>query len=107
MIGPDPVGPATGRLPTVDGDRGGSDPIDSCAKRAEEVGEVLHVWLAGGVAKDGGSARRRRRNKGVLRRGDAGLIEKDVSANERLRAELELVVGGDVGAEPLERQEMR
>ncbi len=107
VIRPDPMRAATDGLPAVDGDGVGSDPIDSRAQRAEKVREVLHVRLARGIAKDRRSARRGRRDQGVLGRGYARLIEKDVGADKRLRAELELVVGSDVGTEPLERQEVR
>ena len=53
--------------------------------RDEEVREVLHVRLAGGVAEDrralGGDGRGER----VLGGGDARLVEEDVGAAELLR----------------------
>ena len=107
VIRPDAVRAATDRLPAVDGDGVRADPIDLRAERAEEMREVLHVRLAGGVAKDRRASRGGRRDERVLRRGHARLVEKDVGADERLRAQLELLVGRDVGAESLEREEVR
>jgi hypothetical protein len=85
----------------------GADPVDPRAERDEEVGEVLHVRLARGVAEDGGALRGDGRHERVLGAGDARLVEEDVGAAELGRLHLD-----DVGelvrrAELFECEEVR
>ncbi len=55
VVGPDAVGAAAQRRAAVDGHRVGADALDAGAERDEEVGEILHVRLGGGVAQHGRS----------------------------------------------------
>src|SRR5687768_6610195 len=69
--------------------------------------EVLNVRLTRGVTKDRLSLRRRCRHKGVLGRGDAGLIEKDVRADKTRDAQShETLLERHLRAELLERKEV-
>src|SRR4051812_39846062 len=90
----------------MNGDRVGADTLDLRAERVQEMREVLDVRLGGGIAQDRRAARRRRGNERVLRRGDARLVEEHVGADERFRAQLELVIRLDLRTELLERQEV-
>ena len=107
MIRADPVRASAEPAAAVDGHRVGADAFDPRAERDEEVGEVLHVRLGGGVAQHrdalgaGGGA------QGIFRRGDARLVEEDVGAGELLRAEPIMLVDRNGRAELLQREQVR
>ena len=83
-------------------------PIPSIfAPNVQRKCEILHVRLTGRIAKDRRSSRRGCGNKRILGGGNAGLIEKNVGTDQRLCAELELVVRVNVRAEPFECEEVR
>src|SRR5687767_9990046 len=69
--------------------------------------EVLNVRLTRRVAKNRLSLRRRCCDKGVLRRGYAGLIEKDVGADKARDAQAhETLLEGHLRTELLQRKEV-
>src|SRR5215207_9421111 len=107
VIGPDAMRATPDRPTAVNGDRIGSDPIDLRAEGAEEMREVLDVRLAGRVAQDRRPTRRSRGDQRVFGSCNAWLVEKNVRANQGLRAKLERVVGLDHRAKPLECEKVR
>src|SRR5688572_26009142 len=69
--------------------------------------EVLNMRLTRGVAKDCLSLRRRCRDKGILRRGNAGLVQKHVGADETRDAQAhEALLERHLRAELLEREKV-
>jgi hypothetical protein len=60
VVGADRVRGPVERRAAVHGHGVGADPVDPRAERDEEVGEVLHVRLARGVAEDRWCPPRRR-----------------------------------------------
>ena len=75
--------------------------------RHEEVRQVLHVRLGGGVAQDRRALRRDRRHERVLGGRHARLVEEDVGAPQLVGTELEPVGGRHRCAELLEGEEVR
>ena len=65
----------------------GADAVDLRAQRDEEMREVLHVRLGGGVAQRRRAVRRDGRHQRVLGRRDARLVEEDVGALQSRGAE--------------------
>ena len=66
-------------------------PSMSRAERDQEIGEVLHMRLGGGVAQVGRALGRDGRDQRVLGGGDAGLVEEDVGAVQLRGAEFQPV----------------
>src|SRR5262245_24879464 len=97
---------AAKRAPALHRQLVGSRPVDLGAERSQEVTEVLDVRLAGCVSQNRRSGGGDGRHQRVLGTGDTRLIEKDVSAAESRRRELEAVVQLERRAEPLEREKM-
>ena len=91
----------------MDGERVRADALDAGAHGDEELREVLHVRLAGGVAEHRRALRRDGGDERVLGGRDARLVEEDVGAAEPLRAQNERVVELEARAELLEREEVR
>ena len=107
MIRPDAEAGAAQLATAFDVHGVGADAIDLGAERHQEVGEILHVRFGGGVAQhrcavrdDGGTQR-------VLGGRDAGFIEEHVGADQLVRLELVVAVGGNGRAELLQGKEMR
>ena len=74
-------------------------PSMSAPSVTEEAAEILHVRLAGGVPERRLALGERRRHDGVLRPGDAGLVEEQRRALETLGAHLVALARLDLGAE--------
>ena len=75
--------------------------VDACAECDEEAREILHMRFTRRVAEDRASLGRDGRHQRVLGRRDAGLIEKDVRANERLGGKAEPLAQFVLGAKRL------
>ena len=84
-----------------------ADARDLGAERDEEVAEVLDVRLAGGVHDRRLARRERGRHHGVLGRHHRRLVEEDLRAAKPVGAHLVALADRDLGAEALERVEVR
>src|SRR6185369_12674791 len=91
----------------VNDDGVGADAFDLRTQHNQEVGEVLHMRLGGGVAQIRRAVGADRGDQCVFGGGDAGLVEEDVGALQLRCAEFQPVGRGDGGAKLLEGQEMR
>ena len=106
VIGPDRIAAAAERRWSVHDHGIGADALDAGAKRDQEMREVLHMRLGSDVAQMGGAVRRHRGHQRVFGGGHAGLVEKNVGADEARGAEFQPVGCDHGGAELFERQEM-
>ena len=93
-------------------ERIGVEAGDLRAHEVQELGELLHVGLRGGVADDRLALREDGGDQDVLGGGHAGLVEEDVRAGEPVFFELEMHHGGLLverlaDAELLQTVEMR
>ena len=71
---------AAKRRRAVHDDGVGADALDLGAERDQEMREVLHMRLGGGVAQIGGAVGGDRRDQRIFGGGDARLVEEDVGA---------------------------
>ena len=107
MVGLDRIAGAAERRRAVHDDGVGADALDLRAERDQEMREVLHMRLGGGVAQIGGAVGGDGCDQRVFGGGDAGLVEEHVGALQLGRAELQPMRRGDGGAQLLEGEEMR
>src|SRR6266850_2292759 len=107
MVGLDRIAGAAKRRRAVHDDGVGADALDLCAERDQEMREVLHMRLGGGVAQERGAVGGDRCDQRVFGGGDARFIEEYVGALQLGRAEFQPVRRGDGGAQLLEGKEMR
>ena len=99
VLGADAVRAAAERLDAANAEDVRADAVDLGAERHEEAAEVLHVRLARGVPKHRLPLGEHRRHHGVLRPGDAGLVEEQRRPAEALGAHLVSRPRLDLGAE--------
>ncbi len=107
MVGADGVPRGAERRAALDHHGVGADTLDLRAELDQEMREILHMRLGGGVAQISGAARGDGCDQRVLGCGHAGLVEEDVGALEARGAEFQAMRRGDRGAELLEGEEMR
>ena len=107
MVGLDRITGAAQRRRAMDDDGVGADALDLGPERHQEVGEVLHMRLGGGIAQIRRAVGAHRGNQRVFGRGNAGLVEKDVGALQPRGAEFQPVRCRDGGAQLFEGQKMR
>ena len=107
VVGLDSVGGLSQRRRPMHDHGVGADALDLRAERHEEIGEVLHMGLGGRVAQIGDALGGDRRDQGILRRGDARLVQEHVRAGELGRSKFEPVGRGDLCPQLLQRQHMR
>ena len=85
MVGLDRIAGGAERRRSVHDHGVGADALDAGAERDQEMREVLHMRLGGGVAQIGGAMRRHRGHQRVFRGRHAGLVEENVGAPELAR----------------------
>src|SRR3954468_9328069 len=107
MVGLDRIAGAAERRRPVHDDGVGADALDLGAERDQEMREVLHVRLGGGVAQICGAVGGDGCDQRVFGGGDAGLVEEYVRAPQFGGAEFQPVRRRDGGAQLLEGEEMR
>src|SRR6476660_7972725 len=81
-----------------------ADTLDLGTQGDQEMGEVLHVGLAGSVAEDRGALGGGRRHQRVFSGGYAGLVEENVRAAKAVDAHLDHLAMSELRAELLESQ---
>ena len=76
----------------------GADTLDLGAERDQEMREVLHMRLGGGIAQVSGAVGSNRCDQRVFGSRHAGLVEEDVGALQPSGTEFQPVGRGDGGA---------
>ena len=113
-VGDDGVGGRVERVDPLDLDARGARPGDPGPHGVEEVGQVPHLGLAGGVLDDGGPLGQHRGHQHVVGAGVAGVLEHHPVAHQpghrrhrRVDPALDVAVGrGERGAHRLEGVEV-